>query len=122
MALHGWPSLSLHAPEPEPSQLFTPVHAGTPFASSSYFGVLAHVPTLNGALHDLHCPVHAALQHTPSTHLLPSAHAASTMHDCPSFTFGTHSLFAAQYEDSAQSSDVAHDVPQAEVPAKVTHL
>jgi hypothetical protein len=92
------PTNPSHVPRAMPSHvavLHTSVddaeQAGRPFAGLPTTG--AHVPSSPARLHASHCPVHLALQQTPSTQKGASlAHAADEAHDLPCGTRATHAL------------------------------
>ena len=72
------------------------------------------VPTLPGSAQDWHVPLHAALQHTPSTHW-PDAHSAPAAQDSPLAFFETQAP-PLQKVPPAQSAEVAHEPRHTAVP------
>lgn len=73
-----------HAPlQLEPS----PLHAARGAIGAPVTAV--HVPTEPLTLHAWHCPLHALLQHTPSTHC-PDKHCRACVQDWPFAAFATH--------------------------------
>jgi len=48
--------------------------------------IVTQVPTLPAVLHAWHWPVHALLQQTPSTHVVPVAHVSVAEHSAPADT------------------------------------
>ena len=77
-------SAPLHTPShpvPLPSQRGLPA-AGAPATGEQ-------VPALPATAHDSHCPVHAELQHTPSTQN-EERHCSSPEHACPGVPLARH--------------------------------
>jgi hypothetical protein len=82
-ALHDWavtPSqlASLHGLPP-----VAEAHAGRPFFGAPTTGT--QLPGAADVLHASHCPVHGALQQTPSTQNVPSGQGPAEVHASPSF-------------------------------------
>lgn len=88
--------LSVHAVPPERRHLPLPSHREPPTAvvqstfvspvmydgSSAKRGTFEHVPFASELLHDLHSPVHASLQHTPSAQK-PDSQPSGSVHAVP---------------------------------------
>jgi len=82
-----WPSVVQaegHAAE-EPPHTYAP-HAGLPVVPAA---TGLHVPTLPATLQESQAPVHAVLQHTPSTQL-PLPHWLFAVQVTPGVCFATH--------------------------------
>src|SRR5581483_5042543 len=77
----------LHVPPHVPD----PVHAVRPPTGAPLTN--EHVPTAPGRLHAWHWPLHALLQHTPSTQL-PATHWLAPAQVEPSASFGAHAPLA----------------------------
>lgn len=80
-AVQTCPVSFLHTPMPSQDWV-APEHTGTPLVSSCPDATLEQVPTAPVMLHDLHVPLHATLQQTPSKHW-PLTHSLPVVQDCP---------------------------------------
>jgi hypothetical protein len=76
-------------PSQFPAQIPVPVHAARPPCVAPV--TLEQVPTLPATSQAWHWPVHAALQHTPSTQW-PFAHSPFVVQVAPSDLPATHAL------------------------------
>jgi hypothetical protein len=72
-----------------------------------------HVPRAPGTSHASHCPLHAALQHTPSAHT-PLAHSLAAVQAAPFVPFATQApcwQCAADVQSMSEVHVVGHDPP-----------
>jgi hypothetical protein len=85
LIVHACPFFARHAPAP--SHTLLPVQP--PFASVWPLGTKLHAPSLPERLHAWQVPLHAVLQHTPSTQL-PPKHWLPAVHVAPGIFFAAH--------------------------------